>query len=407
MRRIVGFDEIRNADAGEQILDAVVDLPQRFFDGAGAMKVAGTVDRDATGNKERAVDGSDDFKRRDVVRGAGQGVAAVGAGVGNEQAGLGKGLEDFCQELRRDVVRLGDIFCGLGDCVRSGDRRLFGEVLEGHEAVVRFFGEPQHGVQEGRKCASDTQFGPFLVYGRAPPEARLRWPEFDFAVAYRCRRNQLPCGYPARVESSPIPRRAQPADDAAVVRASLPGHRDSGLPLEVCVCAAVDRGCERRSRRPAGAAVATEDDARAVPRPDRRQAVDEYSVPGADACWRDSAVRDGAGVQPRPGDTAHRHATVCDGYVARLPSQQAGQTEYDGADTGVADGDDLPGRLLDAPDRAEGFAAESDCGAGADFGCGVCMDRGAPDTLAARDRSGWPRLLRGGGVAAGLPFHLD
>ena len=40
---------------------------------------------------------------------AGEGIAAVGAGVGDEEAGAGQGLQDLGEELRRDVVGLGDV----------------------------------------------------------------------------------------------------------------------------------------------------------------------------------------------------------------------------------------------------------------------------------------------------------
>jgi hypothetical protein len=77
---------------------------------------------------------------------AGQCVAAVGAGVRDQQAGFGEGLEDLGQQLRRDVVGLGDVLGGgrcAGERVEAGVR-LLGEVLERHQAVVRFFGEPEH-----------------------------------------------------------------------------------------------------------------------------------------------------------------------------------------------------------------------------------------------------------------------
>ena len=47
------------------------------------------------------------------MRRAGQGVAAVGAGVRDQHAGAGEGLEDLGEQLRRDVVGLGDVLGGL------------------------------------------------------------------------------------------------------------------------------------------------------------------------------------------------------------------------------------------------------------------------------------------------------
>ncbi len=128
-------------DAAEQVLDAVVDLAQWFFDGAMAGEVAGSVNGDATGDEERAVDGADDLKGGDLRGRTGERVAAVGAGVGDEQAGLGQGLENLGEQGRRDVVGLGDV---LGALARRCGSVLLGEVLERHEPVIRFFGQTQH-----------------------------------------------------------------------------------------------------------------------------------------------------------------------------------------------------------------------------------------------------------------------
>ena len=107
---------------------------------------------DATGDKERAVDGANDFEGGDLGGRTGERVAAVGAGVRDEDAGLGERLEYLGKELRRDVVGVRDGFgrgCA-GDGLRCGGAaRLLGKILEGHEAVVRFFGEPQHRCEGG------------------------------------------------------------------------------------------------------------------------------------------------------------------------------------------------------------------------------------------------------------------
>ena len=60
-------------------------------------EVAGSVNRDAAGDEERAVDGADDLKGGDLGRRAGEGIAAVGSGVGDEDSGAGEGLEDLCK----------------------------------------------------------------------------------------------------------------------------------------------------------------------------------------------------------------------------------------------------------------------------------------------------------------------
>jgi hypothetical protein len=53
---------------------------------------------------------------------------------------------------------------------------LLGEILEGHEAVVRFFGEPEHGMRG--KCGANSEkrgLSTSLVYGIAGWEARPNW----------------------------------------------------------------------------------------------------------------------------------------------------------------------------------------------------------------------------------------
>jgi len=162
-----GLGEVGDADAGEKRGNAVVNFAQRFFDGAMAREVASSVNRNATGDEERAVDGADDFEGGDGGRGAREGVAAVGAGVGDEDAGAGEGLKNLGEELRRDVVGLGDIFCGAGagevelGAGFLGEVSLLGEIFEGHEAVVRFFGEPEHGI-EAESAAQRGRSADFL-----------------------------------------------------------------------------------------------------------------------------------------------------------------------------------------------------------------------------------------------------
>src|ERR1700679_2352102 len=59
------FGQVGDAYAAEQVLDGVVDLAQWFFDGAMAGKVASSVNGDAAGDEQRAVDGANYFKGRD------------------------------------------------------------------------------------------------------------------------------------------------------------------------------------------------------------------------------------------------------------------------------------------------------------------------------------------------------
>src|ERR1700761_5782234 len=109
-----GLGEVGDADLRKKLGDAVIYFSQRFFDGAVAREVAGAVNGDAAGDEQRAVNGADDLEGGDGGGGAGQCVTTVGAGVGDEDAGTGEGLEDLGQELRRDVVGLGDVLGGAG-----------------------------------------------------------------------------------------------------------------------------------------------------------------------------------------------------------------------------------------------------------------------------------------------------
>src|ERR1017187_10027523 len=83
--------EVADVDGAEQVLDAVVHLAQRFFDGAMAGEVACSVNGDATGDEERIVDGADDFERRYFGCRSRQCVPSVGAGVRYEQTGTNGG----------------------------------------------------------------------------------------------------------------------------------------------------------------------------------------------------------------------------------------------------------------------------------------------------------------------------
>jgi len=71
--------------------------------------------------------------------------------VGDKQTGFGEGLKDLGQKLRRDVVCLGDVLGGLGGvrAIAGGGSEglLLGEILQRHQSVVRFFGEPEHGFR--------------------------------------------------------------------------------------------------------------------------------------------------------------------------------------------------------------------------------------------------------------------
>ena len=94
---------------------------------------------DATGDEERAVDRADHFKGGDIAPRAGQGVAAVGACGRDQHTGAGERLQDLGQQLRRNMVGLGNV---LGRLRALGG--VLRQIFEGHQAVIRFFGEPEH-----------------------------------------------------------------------------------------------------------------------------------------------------------------------------------------------------------------------------------------------------------------------
>ncbi len=145
--RLGGLDQVGDANAAQQVLDRVVHLAQWFFDGAVAVQVAGSVDGNAAGDEKRPVDRADHFKRGDLRRRPRQRVAAVGPGMRDQEAAAGERLQDFRQQLRRNVVCLGDILGRLRAVagLRNLAGRMLGQVFEGHQPVVGFFRKSQHG----------------------------------------------------------------------------------------------------------------------------------------------------------------------------------------------------------------------------------------------------------------------
>src|SRR5580698_984580 len=107
-RRICWLDEIGDAESAQHVLDRVVDFAQRLFDGAGAVQVASAVNGDATGDKQRAVDGADDLEGINLRGWACQRVAAVGSCRRDQDAPAGQCLQNFGEQLRWNVIRIGD-----------------------------------------------------------------------------------------------------------------------------------------------------------------------------------------------------------------------------------------------------------------------------------------------------------
>src|SRR5579863_4962306 len=73
------FPHVRNLDALQHGLDALVDFSQGFADVATIALTALAPNRDARGNKERSVDGLDHFKGGNRVRCSRQPVTTVRA----------------------------------------------------------------------------------------------------------------------------------------------------------------------------------------------------------------------------------------------------------------------------------------------------------------------------------------
>jgi len=124
-----------------------------------AREVAGSVNGDATGDEKRAVDGADNFESGDFVGRSGEGVTAVGAGVGDKQTGFGEGLKDLGQKLRRDVVCLGDVLGRLGGICAIADGGseglLLGEILQGLRRAEDNSSYGKRGAERG-SCAGST-----------------------------------------------------------------------------------------------------------------------------------------------------------------------------------------------------------------------------------------------------------
>src|SRR5258708_22659893 len=91
------------------------------------------------GQNKRSVDGADPFGRRNLIRLAGQPMAAVGAGQRLQQPNLGELLQNLGQQWQRNPVALGTRLSAGRDA--SGIDR---QVLQRDQPVVRFLGQLQH-----------------------------------------------------------------------------------------------------------------------------------------------------------------------------------------------------------------------------------------------------------------------
>ena len=131
---------ISNSDVVQQAQDSIVNLAQRLANRTSAAVMAFAVFREAGRKNNRAVDGADDFERCHLPRIARQAVSTVGPLLRPEETALGQLLQYLGQKRQRDTVGVGDIL-GAG-CL---GRVAHGKVLQRDQAIVRFFGQLQHG----------------------------------------------------------------------------------------------------------------------------------------------------------------------------------------------------------------------------------------------------------------------
>lgn len=134
------FGQIRDGELVQQFEYGFVDAAQRLAHGAVFRLIAGAVLGEAVREDHRAVDGANHFESADAAGVARQLVSAIRARDRPQNTGLRQLLQDLRQQRDRQVVGIGDI---LGAGGRAGNRR---EVPQGDEAVIRFFGQLEHGM---------------------------------------------------------------------------------------------------------------------------------------------------------------------------------------------------------------------------------------------------------------------
>jgi hypothetical protein len=128
---------MRDFDAPQYCFDAVIHLAQRFADVATITLAALPANGDTGRDEQRPVDGLNDLERRNRMRGARQPVTAVGAVLRMQQASLRQPLQNLGQRLWRNTEGIGNVFrAGAASSLTS----MVGQVLHGHQRVVRFLG---------------------------------------------------------------------------------------------------------------------------------------------------------------------------------------------------------------------------------------------------------------------------
>src|SRR5690349_15370465 len=100
---------MRNLDPLEHRLDAFVHLAQRFADVAAIALVALAAYRHARSDEERSIDRANHFKGRNGVCRTCERVTTVCPVLRLQQTRFRQALQDLCQSLMRDAVRLCNI----------------------------------------------------------------------------------------------------------------------------------------------------------------------------------------------------------------------------------------------------------------------------------------------------------
>src|SRR5579862_3383408 len=131
---------LQDSDAAKQLFDSMADPPQRFPDIAAVALIAFAAHRHARSDEKWTINGPDHLERRNHSRITSQRVTAVRTMLRMEQAGLNQALQNLGQRFLGYAVGIRDIFGAAGSLLG-----MLGQVLHGHQTVIRLFGELQHG----------------------------------------------------------------------------------------------------------------------------------------------------------------------------------------------------------------------------------------------------------------------
>ena len=130
---------MRNLDASQHRLDAFIYLTQRLANVATVGLSTFAASCNARCYKQRSVDRLDYLERRDRVGRSRQSVSTIRSLLRMQQARLRQALQNLRQRLGRNAKRIGNIF-------RAGASllRMVGQMLHGHQRVIRLFRQFQH-----------------------------------------------------------------------------------------------------------------------------------------------------------------------------------------------------------------------------------------------------------------------